>query len=246
MGEGRSYTPWIQIYDFPSWGLRKRSYSHISGRALHTLSILENQNALLAENEDDVFDIQENKPLLNTEKSLDIASDLKIDHPRASRSCPLIMSTDLRLSINSNGRTHFKIWTTKYTDELRDWRTLEKLRIDEAYWSSEKDHTWELKTESGLPKDFVANLDWLRPMTKPGALFDVSEYQILQAEAAMLPVIRRCTSSMSEIGHWCDSYLKLSPGSAQLIMRYLLATRRWRTDLRTAINPLRPLILKFA
>src|ERR1022692_3825702 len=56
-GVGPHYIPWIQIYDFPSWGLRFRAYSHIPQRAMHTLSMLEHHNVALAEDEDGIEDL---------------------------------------------------------------------------------------------------------------------------------------------------------------------------------------------
>jgi hypothetical protein len=138
------------------------------------------------------------------------------------------------------------IWTTKYTDELRKWRSLEKLQIDELYWKTEKDHTWELRTEQGLPHDFLDNLDWLRPMLRPGSLFGVSETTLQSADQAMRDPASRGHSSLVEIAEWCDGHLHLNAGTSQLIVRYLLAHRIWKTDLRTKINPLSPTQITFA
>src|ERR1017187_2592138 len=243
-GVGPHYIPWIQIYDFPSWGLRFRAYSHIPQRAMHTLSMLEHHNVALAEDEDGIEDLQENVPLLNTQKSQDIASDNNIKHPRASKTCPLVMSTDLRLTIRTNGEVHYKIWTTKYTDELRKWRTQEKLLIDEIYWSTEPRTTWELKTEANLPFEFLENMKWLRVMLRPGALFGIATSDVILVEKTMRPAVLREDSSLMELAHWCDSHLGLDPGDSQLVVRYLLAARIWRTNLRKLINPLHPLILR--
>ncbi len=149
-GVGQHYIPWINIHDFASWGQRRRSYNKKVNRLINTLSRLEFFNYLLATMDEEVVDINENFPLCR-EKSLQIANDEGIKHPMASKGCAIVMSTDLRLTIVRDGKIHYKIWTTKYTDELREWRTLEKLRIDELYWRSEPNHSWELCTEAELP-----------------------------------------------------------------------------------------------
>lgn len=246
LGEGPAYRPWITIYDFASWGLRFRSYSHISRRPAHTLSVLERLIFILAECEDGVEDLNENLPLLDTTKSQDIASDEKIKHPRAGKNCPIVMSTDLRLTLREKGKTSYKIWTTKYTDELRKWRTLEKLRIDEIYWSTEKDYTWELKTEADLPDTFLENMKWLRPMLRPGALYGISPKTVTQVEETMRPEVLAGNSSLVDVATWCDAHLHLNKGTSQLVVRYLLASRAWRIDLRKPLYPLLPLPLQAA
>lgn len=244
-GEGPHYIPWINIHDFASWGQRRRSYNHKVRRLINTLSRLEYFNYLLATTDEEVIDIQENFPL-RREKSVQIASDNGIKHPRATKECAIVMSTDLRLTIRRNGTIAYKIWTTKYTDELRKWRTLEKLRIDELYWQTEPSHTWELRTEEKLPRDFLDNVQWLYSVLRPAAMMGISAEQIRQASDAMHEPVLQRSSSLIEVTEWSDSSFNLNPGTSMLIVRYLLATEAWRTDLREKWDPFKPLVLKAA
>ena len=242
-GEGRLYIPWILISDFPSWGQRRRSYCHITKRPAHSLSRLEYANRLLATNEDGVVDLQENLPL-DRAKSVEIAFEETIKHPMAAKDCPIVMSTDLRITIMRDGKRSFKIWTTKYSDALRNWRTLEKLRIDKLYWQNEPGHTWELRTEVTLPRTFRDNVEWIYPMLRPGALFGISPEDVRRAEEVMSGPALRQDSPLTDITNWADRHLSLSPGTSTLIARYLMAIQRWRVDLCQPINPLKPIRLK--
>lgn len=244
-GEGPYYIPWINIHDFASWGQRRRSYNHKVERLINTLSRLEFFNYLLATTDEEVIDIQENYPL-RREKSVQIAHDNGIKHPRVSRDCAIVMSTDLRLTIRRNGKIHYKIWTTKYTDELRKWRTLEKLKIDELYWTTEPNHSWELRTQAELPRDFLDNVQWLYPALRPGAMLGIAPEQILRVGNAMRQPILQLGSNLVEITEWSDNAFQLNPGTSMQIVQYLLATEVWRTDLRKKWDPFKPLVLEAA
>jgi len=155
------------------------------------------------------------------------------------------MSTDLRLTKRRNGENFYEIWTTKQVDALRDWRTLEKLYIDEVYWKSEPRHTWCLKTEADLPPTFLANLKYLRPMLRPGALLGISEIDAHQAAQLMKQaLIDRC-EAIAPVATWCDSHLHLQPGDSMLVARFLLAHRIWRCDLTKPITMVEPMGLSF-
>ena len=81
-GEGKDYVPWLTIHDLASRGISSRVPGMTTGRMHQLLSGLETAMFYILDASDLAKDIREQFPLLPLEKTLRIADEMGIRHPR--------------------------------------------------------------------------------------------------------------------------------------------------------------------
>src|SRR6476660_4730855 len=123
-GRGSEYKPWLRIQDVPSQGLSSRVLGRKTGRTHHLLSKLETAFFYLWEWHPHIIDIREQYPLLPLSATQAIADRLRIRHP-AFRGIPVVMTTDVVVTIERNDRLIEVAITIKYAKDLGNKRTLE-------------------------------------------------------------------------------------------------------------------------
>lgn len=162
-GTGPSYKPWLRVQDVPSKGHSRKVGGVKIERTFHLLSNLELGYFLVAEFSDDVVDIREQFPLLPRGTAQSIASSLGVRYPVYPKSSvPVVMSTDFVLTVrNPDGSLKTVARSTKYSKDLEDDRTLDKLEIEREFWMGQG-VSWENVTEHQLTTDLVNNLGLLR------------------------------------------------------------------------------------
>ncbi|PMM33164.1 TnsA endonuclease N-terminal domain-containing protein [Vibrio lentus] len=158
-GAGRlsSYKPWLYVHEVPSEGRSQRVYSHLTSRIHHVLSDLEFAVFLLLDHNPAITDIREQFPL-NRGDTLNISKEGQLWHPSQGRVNP-VMSSDFLVNTASKTQPKFAI-QAKYSKDLNDPRTIEKLEIERRYWQLKK-IPWFLVTDKEIDQIVVSNIEWL-------------------------------------------------------------------------------------
>ncbi|PMM08340.1 transcriptional antiterminator [Vibrio splendidus] len=158
-GAGRlsSYKPWLYVHEVPSEGRSQRVYSHLTSRIHHVLSDLEFAVFLLLDHNPAITDIREQFPL-NRGDTLNISKEGQLWHPSQGR-VNLVMSSDFLVNTASKTQPKFAI-QAKYSKDLNNPRTIEKLEIERRYWQLKK-IPWFLVTDKEIDKIVVSNIEWL-------------------------------------------------------------------------------------
>ncbi|EPW8573959.1 TnsA endonuclease N-terminal domain-containing protein [Morganella morganii] len=147
----------MYVNEVPSTGRSQRIYSHLTGRIHHVLSDLEFAVFLLLDHSAAITDIREQFPL-NRDDTLNISKEGQLWHP-SQGGVNLVMSSDFLVNSSSKIQPKFAI-QAKYTKDLKDPRTVEKLEIERRYWLLKK-IPWFLVTEKEIDSVIVSNIEWL-------------------------------------------------------------------------------------
>lgn len=165
-GEGQSYLPWIGVRDFPTRGRAFRPHGLLTGRRHHLLSRIELGHFLRAESNPSVLDIREQVALLPLDRTMEIARELGVVHPRFPVTrVESVMTTDL--VVTRSGTTRLLALSIKpkavfEQEPARVRRILEKLSIERSYWES-RGHEWRLATDAQVTPTYRYNLLRIRP-----------------------------------------------------------------------------------
>ena len=151
------------------------------------------------------------------------------------------MTTDFLVDLTMpNGATKRIARSTKYTLDVAERRTREKLDIERLYWT-DCNVDWGLITEKAIPATVVANARWLdingRDIDSPPAPKEML--------ARISATLRDSLSHGSSLGSACsvtDQLLKLPKGSCLGCVRFLINTGEWYIDILQPIRVEAPLI----
>lgn len=162
-GTGASYKPWLRVQDVPSTGHSRKVSGVKIERTFHLLSNLEYGYFLVSEFSEDVVDIREQYPLLPRGTAQSIASSLGVRYPIYPKSSvPVVMTTDFVLTVKSpDGSLKTVARSTKYSKDLEDNRTVDKLEVEREFWVGQG-VSWEIVTEQYFTNDLVNNISLLR------------------------------------------------------------------------------------
>jgi len=231
LASGGAYQPFLETHHVSSQGGASRISGWKTGRIHHLLSKLEKQFFYLLDWSEEVADIRE-QFALPLDKTQDIADQLGVAHPKQVPStAPMVMTTDFLVTLNS--RKQLAI-TVKPSQELSRKRILEKFEIERLYWT-EQDTEWRIATEKEVPVALVENIEWIHPAQNPHPL-DITN----SAEEVLLRLLSE-GQSLAEATSTVDKELNIQAGNSLTLVRYFLATRRWKTDMTTKIDPSKPL-----
>lgn len=170
-GELADYKPWIKISDISSSGRSHRVFGHKTKRTHHLLSDLELATFLFLEWSPTVLDIREQFPL-NYDDTLIIAEEKQVKHPSV-RGNIHIMTSDFYVVSSNENYSQF-VLQAKYSKDLDDIRTIEKLEIERHYWQS-KGIAWQIITEKDIPMVIQNNIKWLYPESNGEINFNIEE-----------------------------------------------------------------------
>src|SRR5947209_1377860 len=145
-GTGLDYKPWIRVQDLPATqGQRNRDFGMTVGRQYELLSKLERDYFLTVdfplsspnkpEKDKRKNDIREQFPLLPIDLTIAIAEQCGIKHPVDPKTKePIVMTTDLVLTIVTPVGSDILPRPVKPTDKLLNERTIEKLELERRLW----------------------------------------------------------------------------------------------------------------
>ena len=174
--ESGEFRPWIEVQEVASEGRSKKIKGYKSGRKQHLLSDAEYYVFLLLEYDDAVVKIYEQFPLLPRDKTIQIANERGIPHPKYRRVSiredgvekkPLpnkVMSTDFLIEIKRNGNSELIAICVKTKSKItptnkKNKGTLLKLEIERQYWLDQGIKCYCIAKED-INKDLIFNLKW--------------------------------------------------------------------------------------
>ncbi len=247
-GRGAKYNPWVYTHDVPSRGRAWRTKGWKTGRPHHLLSDFEHDYQLIKDWDPSVIDIREQYPLLPLEETLALAEECDIRHPSVPHPTkrgiviPVVLTTDFVLTISEGLNTYDQARTLKYAKDLEKQRTLEKLEIERRYWAR-RDIDWAIVTEHEISRVLARNVQKLHKHLTIEDRVTLPETTIQEIAAVLTSEVMQSTYPLSHIALECEERLRLQPGTCLTIAYHLMATRRWKIDMFTPIQPGNRLIL---
>lgn len=245
LGDGMDYKPWIFVNEIPSKGRSHIQYGYLTGRDHHLLSDGENRFFHVAECSTyrRSKDIREQYPLLPIDETLEIASQLGIDHPAvpAHSSNYTVMTTDFLITTTDGMLTTFFPRTVKRRNDLFDVRKVEKLTIEAVYWQR-RNLDWGIVVVEDIPEILFRNLKLLRPSFNLNErmheedLYDITTYLSSYINTNDLP--------LSHVARECDRSLGFETGTSLPVAYHLILRNVWVVDLYSPIVPGKPLVVK--
>ncbi|MGH1461870.1 MAG: TnsA endonuclease N-terminal domain-containing protein [Neptuniibacter sp.] len=230
-GFGKDYKPYLTVRDVPSKGRVHRRPALTHNRIVHLLSDLELAAFLLFDWSPSVTDIREQFPL-NPEATIDIAKRLSIKHP-AYQGVLQVMTTDLLVDLNVNGKFTSQAVSVKYSEHLEDERTLEKQELERRFWEGEG-VSWYIFTEQDVPVTSVKNIRWLAPHMHSYDLKDEERAEVFERIAKVLD------------GNWeekvavplieLDNTFKKTPGTHLQYFRHFSAQNAFLWDIHNQVH----------
>lgn len=244
-GEGPNYLPWHRVQDFPSLGRVHRIFGWKARRVHHLLSDLELKVLLHFQWPLSVKDQREQFALLPLEETLEIARDMGVRHPADPRTkCPVVMSTDLVLTIDQAIKVAFHPCTVKYYQALQNPRTWEKLEIERRYWAAPtRNLKLKIYTERQISDEFVKNMLWVHPYYLLSDLYPLTEQDVSRIATLLTRMALNEDLPLRRLAQRCDRILRLETGTGLTVVRYLIANRYWEVDVTKRIRTNERLIL---
>ncbi len=166
-GEGKNYKPWISIHDFPSLGRVSRVFGWKTSRTHHFMSDQETKLFYLLEWSDRVVDIREQFPLLDRNRTKEIAKEKDIKYPINRQSqTPVILTSDFMITVRDSCSVMNIVRTVKLSEDLNRSRKIENLEIERCYWE-EKGIDWGIVTDGLLPSQLTENIERIHFFRNP-------------------------------------------------------------------------------
>lgn len=162
-GEYEDYKPWLTVRDFPSNGRCSREHGVKVKREFHFFSDLERYFFYISEWDDKVVNIREQFPIIERQKTMEIAEMLGYQHPKSkTTNVNAVMTIDFLITYkDKGGQLKTVARSIKPFKELFKKRTLEKLII-EKYYCESIGMDWAVVTEKEINRNLAINLQELR------------------------------------------------------------------------------------
>lgn len=230
-GELESYIPWIKVSQTSSNGKRHRISGIKTQRVHHFLSNNEEKMFNILDFSEQVLDIREQYPLLDSESpsinnTLTIAERLGIRHPEYKGE-PVVMTSDFYIKLKS-GKVIIR--TVKPINALSK-RTLEKFEIERIYWE-QKNIDWGIITDNELSNKVInKNLSDLRKSYQVIIQMDLNDRQLaLFYHSFFCELKKKETHTLGSLSSCLDEKHDKEKGTFLRILKYFIATRAFKTD----------------
>ncbi|WP_057767785.1 heteromeric transposase endonuclease subunit TnsA [Cytobacillus praedii] len=242
LGEGKDYKPWLNIQDVASNGYATREKGWKTDRIHHFLSDLELKYLYTLDWCPYVEDIREQYPLLPLQKTLSIAEEFGIEHPRedGTHGSYKVITSDFFIVLRTNKGLKTCIRTIKPVNHL-DTRELEKFDIEKKFYQDLGIEDWKLVTDVDLPHNFIQNMDWFYDCKFIDNRPNISSELISSVSPILYNAVKTEGLGLSTLAIKYDDVFGLEKGSCLFIVKYLLANKIWETDMNNIINPSLPL-----
>jgi hypothetical protein len=193
---------------------------------------------------DKITDIREQYPLLPVEETIEIANHLGIKHPENRKNfCPIVATTDFLLTVPDSTGKRYVARTAKYSKDLSNPRTLEKLEIERHYWKA-RNVDWGVVTELDLPKTAFHNIKLFYSYYSVNSLFPLTVPEIKTASEQLTTEILNSTESLRNICHAVDAHFGFEGGKSINIALHLIAGKFWEIDINKPFRPSQKLVPK--
>lgn len=235
-GHGKDYKPWYTAKQIPSHGKTHRPRGIKTGREHLLLSDWEYFYFLLVDWTTLVADIREQFPLLDIDETVEIATELGVEHPIEPNTGLLkVITTDFFLDFHDNSELAVSFKPYKKITE----REIEKMEIERVYWQR-RGIAWELITDKDVPVVYAKNIDYVHSTFNLDD-YGITEGMIKRARILMDSKISKRNLGLSDITEEVDDRLGLNPGTTLTIARHLIITKKWVVNMNNPINVNEPL-----
>jgi hypothetical protein len=126
--------------------------------------------------------------------------------------------------------------TIKYTGDLSNRRTLEKLEIERRYWEA-RNKRLRIVTEKNIPPVLARNIEWIHSYRDFRDFTSLTELTFSLAASNVMTVVRRQNAPLAHLAMRLDRRYAFAPGTSMAIARYLIANRYIHVDMLQRINP---------
>ena len=223
-GYGSNYQPWLTVRDLSSKGRSHRIFGHTSSRTHHLFSDLELAIFLILEWHDSTTDIREQFPL-RFEETQALAIKKGIKHPQV-QGIAQIMSSDFLVNTNVIESSKFAL-QAKYSKDLQDPRTVEKLELERCYWK-QKSIPWKIVTEKEISKVVFQNIKWLYPSQRD----EIDEVVLLDRINFYQHMLKTSPNrTIIDITRKLDIAYNMEVGASLLELRQLMAKRYFKFNI---------------
>ncbi len=234
-GQGRlhSYKPFLNVRDNKSLTERSsRVYGYKTQRTHHLFSDLELALFLALDRIQEVEDIREQIPLDLT-TTLQIAEDLKIQHPIEKNVHQILTSTFFVVN-NSPLKPPCCVIKAIKSAHLDQKKTIAQLELERRYWD-EQQVPWFVVTEKEISPTAIENIKWLYPLNR--ATDDIhifSKIDFYQSHFLQKPEL-----TLIELSKYLDTQYSMETGASLLEIRELLAQRYFLFDISKSYRKIR-------
>jgi hypothetical protein len=161
VGKGIDYKSWLKIRDVPSKGTSSSVSGIIVPRPYNLLSEIETTYFYLMERKPSTVDIQEQWPILDIDRTLELCAEYGIRHNfRSSNPEPFTIDF-LVTSKNNQGELSVRAASIKTPEDASNHDIRARLLI-EYVWCLEREIPWTLVDTSKFNKTMLANLRFMR------------------------------------------------------------------------------------
>lgn len=120
----------------------------------------------------------------------------------------------------------------KYSGDLDNKRTLEKLELERRYWQK-KEVPWFIITEKDIPTNIKKNTEWLNPYMSYEMTNIVDKMYFYECQ-----FIQNKNRTIIELSKELDKHYNLENGSSLAEIRALLATKFFKFDITKDLQKL--------
>ncbi|KIL51779.1 heteromeric transposase endonuclease subunit TnsA [Jeotgalibacillus campisalis] len=241
-GEGGDYKPWLRVQDVASHGYATRDKGWKTGRIHHFLSDLELNYLYTLDWSSYVVDIREQYPLLPLEKTIAIADEIGVNHPKedGSHGPYKVITSDFYIICKTEKGEKVCVRTIKPVDNL-NVRELEKFDIEKRYFEDIGITDWKLVIDQELPNNFIKNMKWIYDCKYLDNRPNINLQLVNSISPVLYKVIKMESIGLSTLALQYDEKMGLENGTCLFIIKYLLANKIWKTNMNEVINPSMPL-----
>jgi len=169
--QGAEYKPWLNIRDVPSLGTSSCVSGIINPRPHVLLSELETIYFYLVERQITTVDIQEQWPILDIDRTLELCTEYGVRHPFRG-SYPEPFTIDFLITTkNIPNKLNVRAASIKTPEDANNPLIRQRLLI-EYLWCREKGIEWTLIDTSQFTKTILENLRFMRSWHRHGYLPD--------------------------------------------------------------------------
>jgi hypothetical protein len=243
-GAEKDYKPFIQAHDnkVASEGWITRHLGWKTQRIHHTLSKQERRFLYFLEWIDEVVDIREQYPLLPQSRTEEIANQLSITHANVD-GIPVVMTTDFIITLRTSSGLVDIVRTVKPASKLTK-RTLELFEIERRFFQ-EQGIDWGIITEKSMPDSLISNIEWMYEGRYLDTRPNVDREMVSLIKDDLFEMISNDEDNIaiSKVCLRCDKTFGIETGTSMFILKHMLATKKWSTDMNTKIKNTSPLVI---
>lgn len=152
------------------------------------------------------------------------------------------MTTDFLITRRNPTGTDEVARTVKYVKDLASLRVMEKFEIERIYWTS-RGVSWGIVTEKDIDHLLAANVEWVHPYRDLASLYPLKGKIVRNVEAVLTAQVSTRKARLRDLTNDCDKQLGLSTGVSLMIVRHLIASKRWQVNMSELIQPSRNITL---